>query len=101
MSFYLENPNYRQLKPVLDAAYFQAAHGKGKERHEEEDEPFENQVICEVGRRVGLGYQLGQAVKKIYESRRLNTDAAVAELLGAINYLAAAVIVLREGVISR
>lgn len=46
---------------------------------------------------MGLGYPLGQAVKKIYESQRLPTkQPAIAELLGAINYIAAAVIVLEE-----
>lgn len=92
-----EDP-YQKLKNVLDAAYDQAKNGKGQDRHAySNDERFENQIICEVARRVGNGYQLGQAVKKIYESQRLSTEGAIEELLGAINYIAAAVIVLREG----
>ena len=37
-----------------------------------------------------------QAVKKIYESVRLPGEAGVRELLGAINYIAAEIIVRRE-----
>ena len=88
---------YESLKNVLDLAFEQASQGKGKERHAEADEPFERQIICEVTRRAGLGYPLGQAVKKVYESQRLGGERGIAELLGAINYLAAAVIVMGEG----
>ena len=86
---------YEALAYVLDKALNQAAHGKGKERHAT-GEPFDQQPICAITRRVGFGYPLGQAEKKIEESQRLDTDAAVFELLGAINYLAAAVICLEE-----
>ena len=37
-----------------------------------------------------------QALKKAEESVRLNKEAALREILGAINYLAAAYIVLNE-----
>ena len=39
---------------------------------------------------------LYQAIKKTVESKRLPKDRAVAELLGAINYLAGAVIALEK-----
>lgn len=87
---------YTKLHEVLDMAFKQASQGKGKERHATEGEPFERQIICEVCRRVGHGYTWGQAVKKIYEAERLPKDRAIAELLGAINYLAADIIVLME-----
>ena len=90
--------NYFSLKQVLLGAVEQAESGKGKERHAEEGEPFERQIICEVARRVGLGYPLGQAVKKIYESQRLGGTKGLDELLGAINYVAAAYIVMQEHV---
>jgi len=45
---------------------------------------------------VGPGYQLGQAMKKTQEASRLPNDRARAELLGAINYLAAAYLLLEE-----
>ena len=88
--------SYESLRLVLDEAYRQASQGKGKERHAEKDEPFERQIICEVRRRVGGGYTMGQATKKIYESQRLPGERGVAELLGAINYIAAEIIVRRE-----
>ena len=89
---------YDSLYKVLLAAYNQASNGKGKERHQlNDDEPFENQKICEISRRLGSNdYNLGQAVKKIYESKRLPKDRAIAELLGAINYIAAGIIILEE-----
>ena len=88
---------YVSLGLVMQSAMEQASKGKGRERHASEGEAYEDQIICEVARRVGLGYPLGQAVKKIYESQRIGGERGVAELLGAINYIAAAVIVMREG----
>lgn len=80
---------YESLAAVLDGAMDQAAGGKGKERHAGTGEPFDRQKICEITRRVGLGYPLGQAIKKATESLRLG-DRGPDELKGAINYLAAA-----------
>ena len=88
---------YISLGLVMQSALEQASKGKGRERHASEGEAYEGQIICEVARRVGLGYPLGQAVKKIYESQRIGGEKGVAELLGALNYVAAAVIVMREG----
>ncbi len=87
---------YGSLKKVLDAAYDQAAHGKGKERHARQAEPFEKQKICEIARRVGTGYCTGQAIKKTMESHRLPYPRNLAEIYGAINYLAGAAIVMEE-----
>ena len=86
---------YQSLSNILDEALLQASEGKGKERHASEGEAFENQPICEIARRLGGG-DLFQAVKKIYESVRLPGEAGVRELLGAINYIAAEIIVRRE-----
>lgn len=90
---------YTELDRVLTASYQQAAAGKGKERHATEHEPFERQQICEIGRRL-IGNKaagpLFQAVKKIYESGRLPRDRAIAELYGAINYAAAAILILES-----
>ena len=44
----------------------------------------------------GAGFALGQAAKKAQESMRLPAGRDVAELLGAINYLAGAVIALER-----
>ena len=90
----VENP-YRSLRYVLELAVDQAANGKGKERHAS-GEPFDQQKICKISRAVGVGFALGQAIKKAEESVRLNKESGLREILGAINYLAAAYIVLNE-----
>lgn len=89
---------YESLGSVLAEAVAQAAGGKGAERHAYSSEPFSGQLIREIPFRLGPGgecFCLGQAVKKIYESRRLPPDRARAELLGAVVYIAAAVPLLR------
>lgn len=91
-----EKEQYKELYNVLLAAYDQASGGKGKQRHAKEEEPFEKQKICEIARRVGNGYQLGQAIKKSMESQRLPYPQNIQELYGAINYLAAAAIIMEE-----
>lgn len=88
---------YAALRRVYKAAVEQASAGKGKERHAQDGEAFEDQQIMEIGRRLGSNhFELGQAVKKAYESARLPRDRAKAELLGAMNYLAAAYLLLDE-----
>lgn len=92
---------YSSLAAVLREAFEQASNGKGRERHAS-GEPFEQQTICQTIRAHGVGFGTGQAEKKGRESHKLlkmdnGRERAVAELLGAINYLAAAVIVIREG----
>jgi hypothetical protein len=87
---------YASLAEVLDMALEQAQSGKGKERHAEKDQAFSNQLICQLTRTEGHGFSRGQAIKKIDEAKRLDAKAAVRELLGAINYIAADIIVLLE-----
>lgn len=93
------NDNYTSLRTILDAAYAHAATGKGKERHAR-DLPFDEQPMMTTARQVGVGFTLGQAIKKAGESagmiQRGQYDAAEAECLGAINYLAGAVLWMRE-----
>lgn len=92
-----EDPAYAKLRHVLGDAYDQAAVGKGRDRHvKREDQPFEDQPICSLQRIYGSGYAFGQVGKKMEESMRMDTKAAVAELYGAIIYIAAAIIVLEE-----
>jgi len=90
-----QKQDYAELERVLKTAYNQAAIGKGKLRHAN-NEPFERQAICQICRDCGIGFATGQAIKKTKESHRLDPDSAIRELLGAINYLAAAVIVIEE-----
>lgn len=92
---------YEPLAAVLQEALRQASAGKGKERHARGDTPFDRQPIMEIGRQMGVGGPLFQVAKKAQEARgmiqRGEPERAVAELLGAINYLAAAVLLIREG----
>ena len=84
---------YESLGLALGEAVAQASRGKGADRHAEKGEPFSDQLIMSIPKRLGPGgecFCLGQALKKICESRRLPPDRARAELLGAVNYLAAA-----------
>lgn len=84
---------YESLGLALGEAVAQASRGKGAERHAESGEKFSDQLIMSIPKRLGPGgecFCLGQALKKICESRRLPSDRARAELLGAVNYIAAA-----------
>ena len=86
---------YFPLFQVLNDALNQAQVGKGAERHAD-GQHFTDQPVLSITRAVGLGFPLGQAMKKIQECQRMDPDAAQRELLGAINYLAAAVLYLEE-----
>lgn len=92
---------YEPLAAVLAAAVDQAARGKGRERHAGQGQDFEGQPMLAITRMVGLGFPLGQAQKKAQEAARLaaggDARAAEAELLGAIVFLAGAVLALRDG----
>ncbi len=91
---------YHTLDGVLRNAFQQAADGKGRQRHNARNVSFDRQPIMEIGRMCGLGYPTGQAQKKTQEAvsmfNRREHHKAEAELLGAINYLAAAILLIRE-----
>lgn len=91
--------DYQPLERILSQAYAQAANGKGRKRHAR-NKPFLKQPIMEIGRMVGSGYAAGQAMKKVQEAvhmgNREEFPAAKAEILGAINYLAALYILVEE-----
>lgn len=94
-----EPDKYEPLRRVLDAAYEQAASGKGSARHAN-GRPFLQQPILENTRQVGLAGPVFQVMKKAQEAvgmaARGETAAAKAELYGAIVYAAAAVLFLEE-----
>lgn len=94
-----DHSGYEKLVAVLNDALHQASQGKGKDRHAN-DKPFDKQPIAEIGRMVGTGYNLGQAMKKAQEAQgminRGEIDKASAELLGVIVYAASAVMLLHE-----
>lgn len=84
---------YQVLRDVLDRAYQQAATGKGAERHAN-GQSFEQQPMQTLSNlldsNTGL---LFQAMKKIQESSRMpHYRVRERELLGAINYIAGAII---------
>lgn len=88
--------DYQSLRAVLDAAYYQAAHGKGKERHARGN-PFEAQHMQTISRLLdsdrGMAFQ---AIKKLTEGLDLAApEAREKELLGAINYIAGIVVYYR------
>lgn len=88
--------DYQSLRAVLDAAYYQAAHGKGKERHARGN-PFEAQHMQTISQLLysdrGMAFQ---AIKKLTEGLDLaSPEAREKELLGAINYIAGIVVYWR------
>ena len=89
-------PGYEDISIIRQLALDQAQHGKGKERHAQ-DLPFDQQPIMQIPRLLssdsGLLYQ---AIKKIQESSRMSTEAAIKERLGAINYIAASILYLQN-----
>lgn len=87
---------YAPLRRVLSLALEQASSGKGAERHGQ-GKPFDKQPMMEISRMVGgpTGCYY-QAMKKTQEASRMEPDAAKREILGAINYLAGAYLLLDE-----
>jgi hypothetical protein len=87
---------YDALRRVFDLALLQAAYGKGAERHAN-GQPFDRQPMMEISRMIGgpTGC-FYQAMKKVQEASRMEPKAAKRELLGAINYLAGAYLLLEE-----
>lgn len=88
-------PGYDDLFNVLALAYDQAARGKGKERHAN-DQPFDQQPLMRYADSFGTGFLLGQATKKLEESQGLSFGADIKEILGAIVYSSAAVLHLEK-----
>jgi len=89
-------PGYEALCDIFTQAIYRAAVGKGRERHSKPGLVFEEQMICSEIREEGHGAARFQAKKKITEAKRLPRNEAVLELLDAMVYLAADVIVLQE-----
>lgn len=86
--------NYQSLRAVFSDAAVHASEGKGKDRHAT-DVPYEDQLSTWINKQLGTNhFAIGQAVKKLIESTRLEPEHARSELLGALNYAATAVIVL-------
>jgi len=87
---------YAPLRRVLSLALEQASSGKGAERHGQ-GKPFDRQPMMEISRMIGgPAGCFYQAMKKTQEASRMEPDAAKREILGAINYLAGAYLLLDE-----
>lgn len=89
---------YAGLHHILVEALNQAQRGKGAERHNlGGDIPFERQRMQQISELIGsVDGMTYQACKKITEGVKLPTlDRQVAELLGAINYIAGMITFLR------
>ena len=90
---------YHPLMTILHRALHQAQDGNGHKRHAN-GLPFDQQPIMQITRRHGAGFALGQIEKKTDEAGgmigRKEFVAAEQELLGAINYAAAAILWLHE-----
>lgn len=86
-------PGYEQLALVLQDAYAQAALGKGKERHAN-DQPFHEQRMQIISNLLdsdeGMAFQ---AIKKLTEGLQFTDPAArEKELLGAIVYISGIIV---------
>lgn len=87
----LKAEGYEDLAFILEAAFNQAAHGKGNDRHAN-GKPFSEQPIMKLQELYGPGFALGQIAKKAEECQRMEVEAAVKELLGVIVYASGAIL---------
>lgn len=90
--------DYADLRKILDEAFDFAAKGKGAERHGN-GKPWREQPHYVISQDVGLGFAVGQAIKKLREGFDMEQPARTrAEWLGAITYIASAIYALDNGV---
>lgn len=80
------------FKKVLEEAFEQMSQGKGRERHGH-GLKFDEQPWKTITDNVGLGFVLGQAIKKIMELKSFEVTSAAwkREALGAMVYLTMAI----------
>jgi hypothetical protein len=84
------------LQQVFDQAIQQATKGKG-ERHGGDATPFMEQPWVHYGKMHGRGFLTGQAAKKLEEAASTREgEAFVQEALGAIVYIAMAILKEQE-----
>lgn len=88
---------YERLVNVFFRAVNQTARGKGLQRHGDGNN-FEKQQICMIPKIQGsIDFNTGQAIKKCFEVNKLDgNNEKIEELLGALNYIAAAIICLED-----
>lgn len=83
-------PDMQKLWDALSEAFTQAC-AKGQDRHGA-GESFQDQDMIHIQNAVGVEFALGQAIKKLCEGRRMSRTKARVEFLGAINYIAGAIV---------
>ncbi|HAR39463.1 MAG TPA: hypothetical protein DCS09_13320 [Porphyromonadaceae bacterium] len=89
-------PGYEPLAAVLQEALDHSQSGKGAKCHAN-GKPFLEQPIMTGAREAGEGGLVFQSRKKILEAFNCTDDKrAISDMLGAINYVAAQVILRRE-----
>jgi hypothetical protein len=89
--------HYDCMRRVYELAVEHASKGKGKERHETPGDDYTQQQAVVIGRWLGsIHFELGQAIKKAAEAARLPPERAKPEILGSMNYLNAAFLLLEE-----
>jgi len=88
------------LERIFTLALQQATNGKGSERHGKNVTDFTEQPWVSLAKVHGTGFLTGQAQKKIMEAVANKKEADYLwyekEILGAINYLAMALIYDKE-----
>ena len=97
MSEQMNQPGYEHLANILQAAYEQAAVGKGAERHAG-GQPFDAQPMQSISDLFDSPYGMAfQVTKKLHEGLKMDTlERQERELLGAINYTAGIILWLRR-----
>lgn len=91
-----DRDRYESLMLVLMDAVSRASDGKGHERHDG-GEMFEDQAMAKIMDRTSDHFALGQAIKKLTESCKLDWDRARNERLDAIVYIAGSIIWRDQG----
>jgi len=89
------DPRYAELRRVMWDAYDHATLGKGEIRHADQ-KPFEEQISAAITKLVGIGYPLGQSLKKWNEHQRLEKEAAIKEIYGSVIYQLLAILELEK-----
>lgn len=90
--------DYAELRQILDQAFDFAAKGKGAERHGN-GQPWKNQPHFHINKQVGIGFAIGQAIKKLREGNDMDeTHRTRKEWLGAISYIASAIYAMDQGI---
>lgn len=83
---------YTKLEEILHEAYEYASIGKGEQRHGHGGKAWTDQRHVRIAEAVGLGFPIGQAMKKLEEGFTMTEWAATRrEWLGAITYIASAI----------